>query len=525
MARTPLLTEVQRLAAYFDRPVSRREFIKVTGAAVGAAAISGPVAAFAAAPPRIAIVGGGIAGLHAALTLQDAGYAATVYEASSRVGGRMHSDTTSWENAQTSEHCGELIDSGHKTILKLANRFNLATVDLLGAEPNHSDDVYYFGGDYYPRAQAIIDFGPVYKAVHKDASAASYPTLYNLSTPAGQALDRMSVHDWIDSRVPGGHSSRMGQLLDVAYNIEYGNVTTEQSALNLVYLLAYQPVPGNFRIFGASDERYHIAGGNERLPQAIAASLPPSSIKLNTALTAIAKNANGTFGLSFSSPAGPSTSTFDRVILALPFSVLRRLNYRKAGFDSLKVTAITELGYGKNAKLHLQFRSRYWNRSWPQVGISNGGTFADTGYQNTWDVTRGQGGATGILVDYTGGGVPAASFSGQPSAADAAAYARTFLSQIEPVFPGITAQWNGRATLDTPATDQNLRGSYSYWKVGQYTKFGGYEKARQPFPDGTCHFAGEHCSQDFQGYMEGGASEGARAAGEILSDYKAGIFP
>jgi len=217
------------------------------------------------------------------------------------------------------------------------------------------------------------------------------------------------------------------------------------------------------------------------------------------------------------------------VILALPFSVLRTLNYHKAGFDSRKVTAITQLGYGKNAKLHLQFKSRYWNKpdgSWvPQVGISNGSTYADTGYQNTWDVSRGQGGTAGLLVDYTGAGVPAAGFSGQPTATDAMNYATRFLAQIEPIFPGITAQWNKRATFDTPATDPNLLGSYSYWKVGQYTGFSGYEKARQPFPSGRCHFAGEHCSQDAQGYMEGGASEGVRAANEILSDYKAGIFP
>jgi monoamine oxidase len=165
MARTPLITEVQRLAAYVDRQLSRREFIKVTGAAVGAAAVTGPIAALAATPPRIAIVGGGIAGLNAALTLQDAGIASTVYEASNRVGGRMHSDspltnpnrTSTWENDQTSEHCGELIDSGHKTMLKLANRFKLATVDLLAAEPVHSSETYYFFGQYYPRAQAITD--------------------------------------------------------------------------------------------------------------------------------------------------------------------------------------------------------------------------------------------------------------------------------------------------------------------------------------------------------------------------------
>ena len=104
--------------------------------------------------------------------------------------------------------------------------------------------------------------------------------------------------------------------------------------------------------------------------------------------------------------------------------------------------------------------------------------------------------------------------------------AATFLSQLEPVFPGITQQWNGRATLDVPLNNPFLLGSYSYWKVGQYTQFSGYEKARQPDPTtGKCHFAGEHCSTSFQGFMEGGAAEGQRAANEILSDYKAGMLP
>ena len=542
MARTPLLRKFQALAQDFAQAresgrsleqvqeerrtgLSRRDFIKISGATVGAAALGGPISAFAAGSPRIGIVGGGISGLTAALTLQDAGYTATVFEASNRVGGRMHSDTTSWANGQVSEHCGELVDSDHKLIQKLASRFGIPLTDLLAAEPIQSDETYYFFSKYYTRDQANVDFGPVYTAVHKDLNAAGYPTLYNQSTPAGQALDNMSIYDWIESRVPGGHTSPMGQLLDVAYNIEYGQVTTQQSSLNLIYLLAYQPVPGNFRIFGRSDERYHLTGGNERLPRAIAASLPAGSVRLNWAMTAIAINSDGSYTVSFTTPVGPQSQTFDRVVLALPFSVLRTLNYRKAGFDSLKTTAITELGYGANAKLHLQFDSRPWNQSGPW-GVSTGTTYADTGYQNTWDVSRGQGGATGILVDYTGGGVPLASFKGDPNDPSVVqAFAQTFLKQIEPVFPGLSAQWNGRATLDVPLANPYLLGSYSYWKVGQYTQFSGYEKARQPFPNGRCHFAGEHCSQNFQGYMEGGAEEGQRAANEILADYKAGIYP
>jgi monoamine oxidase len=555
MARSPLLKRFQTLFADFDEAarsgrsvaeireerrlmsLTRRDFLKVTGAAVGAAALSGPAAAMAAvtrqavAQGRIAIVGGGIAGLNAALTLQDAGITSTVYEASSRVGGRMHSDTTSWLNGQTSEHCGELIDSGHKTILGLVQRFNLSRVDLLGAEPIHSTDTDFFFNHYYTDAQAQADFNPVWNNVKKDVNAASYPTLYNLSTQAGRDLDHMSIYDWIESRVPGGHKSPMGTLLDVAYNIEYGNITKEQSALNLVYLLGFSSTPGNFSIFGASDERYHIAGGNEQLPQAIAAALTAGTVQRNTALTGIVRNSDSTYTLSLTSGGTTTTKTFDRVIMAIPFSVLRTIlttdrAYRDAGFDPLKQTAISQLGYGKNAKLHLQFNSRFWNTSGPW-GIGNGSTYSDTGYQNTWDVTRAQGGATGILVDYTGGGVPLASFSGDTSDPKVVArFAKTFLSQLEPVFPGITQRWNGKATLDVPLTNPFLLGSYSYWKVGQYTQFAGYEKARQPDPtSGKCHFAGEHCSQDFQGYMEGGASEGARAANEILSDYKVGLTP
>ena len=70
--------------------------------------------------------------------------------------------------------------------------------------------------------------------------------------------------------------------------------------------------------------------------------------------------------------------------------------------------------------------------------------------------------------------------------------------------------------LATPFTDPNFLCSYSYWKPGQYTRFSGYEGVRQ----GNVHFAGEHCSINFQGFMEGGASEGVRAANEILGDLK-----
>ena len=538
MARTDLLTRLQQLFQDFQAAElsgqsvieiqnqrlhttsTRREFLKTAGVTGAIAALEGPARLLAGPQPRIAIVGGGIAGLNGALTLQDAGYACTIYEASGRIGGRMHSDTTSWENGQVTEHCGELIDSTHKTILRLAKRFKIRVEDLSAAEPLESTETYYFFGQYYPRNQATDDFRPVYRAVRKDLRAASYPTLYNNFNAAGLELDNISVYDWIETSVPGGHSSPMGELLDVAYNTEYGADTVVQSSLNLIYLLAYQSMPRNFRIFGSSDERYHLAGGNEGLPRAIAEWLAPGTIQTGTSLEAIRKNSNGSYTLRLQRGSTKFNVTADRVILTLPFSVLRTLDYNDAGFNTTKTTAIEQLGYGTNAKLHLQFSERVWNQSGPW-GISNGSSFSDTGYQNAYDVTRAQAGTTGILVDFTGGTI-GASFTGDGSKPSVVhSYALQFLSQLHPVFPGIAQFWNSRATLDTPFRNPYLLGSYSYWKKGQYTSFAGVERERS----GNCHFAGEHCSIDFQGFMEGGAAEGARAANEILSDYKSGVFP
>jgi monoamine oxidase len=224
------------------------------------------------------------------------------------------------------------------------------------------------------------------------------------------------------------------------------------------------------------------------------------------------------------------------VILTLPFGVLRGLDYSQAGFDPRKVTAITQLGYGTNSKLVLQFSERYWNTQGPWVagtgGTGDGNIYTDLPFQNTWESTRGYTGATGLLVTFRGGseGVALGSgvntpYSSSDSSNTVRKYAQDALAELEQPWPGVTPFWNGKATLSLPWKDPNLLGSYSCWKVGQYTLFSGYEGARQPFPNGRCHFAGEHCSTNFQGFMEGGAEEGQRAANEILGDYKAGIFP
>jgi monoamine oxidase len=511
MARTRLAGAVQEavaaVAAAEDRRTTRTRFVKEAGvAALGLTALGRFAApARAADAPKIVVVGAGLAGLSAAYSLRNAGYITEIHEASSRIGGRCWTLRDAFDEGQIAEHGGELIDQSHGQIRNLAQHLGLKLDNLLQAEQNRTELLGYFDGSPYHYVDMVDDLKAEWQKIHSDVSAASYPTTFEISTERGRQLDNMSIVDWINETFDGGIKSRIGQLLDVAYNIEYGAECTEQSSLNLLYLLGYSG-QGQFRVFGPSNEKYHVVGGNDQITDRLAAKLP-GQITTGSELVAVRRNSSGTFTLTFAQQSGTKTVTADKVVLALPFSILRSsVDLSKAGFEPLKLIAINEQGMGTNSKLHVQFSSRFW-----RAQGSNGETFADTGYQNTWEVTRAQPGKSGILVDYTGGKIGASFGSGTPESR-----AAKFLGQLEPVLPGATKAWNGKAAVDYWTGYRWTKGSYSYWKVGQYQRFAGMEGRRQ----GNCLFAGEHTSIDFQGYLNGAVETGQRAAGEILADFK-----
>ena len=485
--------------------ISRRRFLQQS--AIAGAALMGAPLLRAKKPSdssaRVVIVGAGLAGLTCAYRLKQAGVDATLYEANPRVGGRCWTRRNDFVDSQIAEHGGELIDQGHTRTRQLAQELRLPLDNLLAAEPNGTEPIYYFGGARYTYAEATRDLKQVWQKLHRDLSEAGYPTLYASSTPRGRQLDKMSIIDWINESVPGGRASRLGQLLEVAYIIEYGAACETQSALSLIYLLGYNS-PGQFSVFGASNEKYHVRGGNDRIASTLAAVLG-SQIVTGTALVAAKRAANGRYTLSFQSGGGITDVVADKVVFALPFSIMRNsVALGQASVSALKMTAINELGMGSNSKLNVQFSERRWIK----LGF-NGDSFSDTGYQATWEVSRGQAGKAGILVGYTGGALADAIGTGTP-----ATQAAKFLTEIEPVLPGVSAVYNGRATVDCWKDNAFTRGSYSYWKVGQYTKFAGVEGLQE----GNAHFCGEHTSIDAQGYLEGAVETGERVADEVTAD-------
>src|SRR5262245_48535305 len=183
MPRTPLLSNLAQLASASsqamelgidvselvgrrsetfgsDEWLTRRALVKRAALlGIGATTLGGmvlhPERAFGAVgtgQPRIAVVGAGISGMTAAMTLKDAGFTdVTVYEASDRVGGRTYTRSGDgfFEAGQWSEWGGELIDTGHELVFALCKRFGFSVIDLAKTTPRGSDDILYFGGDYY----------------------------------------------------------------------------------------------------------------------------------------------------------------------------------------------------------------------------------------------------------------------------------------------------------------------------------------------------------------------------------------
>jgi monoamine oxidase len=318
----------------------------------------------------------------------------------------------------------------------------------------------------------------------------------------------MSAREWIRQTIPGGLDSTIGWMLDLDTTTENGGEADVQSSLMLIYMLGHMPAynPGGGFYWVGTDEKYVVKGGNDQIAHRLAASLPDSAVQTSSALVALKKRSDGSYLCTFESHLQTFDVPADYVVLALPFTTLRRVDLTKAGFDARKMTAIEHLQLGTNTKIYVQFRER----SWLPMGY-NGATYADTGYQQTLDASRGQAGKSGILEFFTGGR-KGASFGPASFGPPSDDVVRDQMRGLEPLYPGISKLWNGKAFMDYWTGDRWHKGSYSYWAVGQSTTFAGYEGVRQA----NALFCGEHTAVDFQGFMNGAVATGERAAEDIL---------
>ena len=497
-----------------DLALKRRTLLKagVTVTAAGAVSVAARPAFGATAPakptnPSVIVVGAGLAGLRAAHWLYKVkGITSTVYEANTRAGGRCYTLRGFFDDGITVEHGGALINTDHTAVRNLAASLHLDTYLVNGGNQPPGGDTYWIDGARYPYDQANADWGTVYSAMTAALRAAPFCQTWDSQIPSGVALDNMTVNQWLDANVPGGLSSRFAKLMQSNAVVEYGLDPDQQSALNLIYLLGWNSQNSLSPING-SDEKYSIAGGNDQLISAMIADLPAGTIQYGQQLVAVTANANASVTCSFQSGHKVTDVTADRVILALPFTTLRDCDLSRSGFSAVKLQTIAQQGLGANAKIHVQFNSRPW------VAQGAGGVAYTNvaGFQCAWDDTVNQATTKGVLCEFTGGSQVINGWNGAAFGSAPANQVSAFLSQLEPIFPGATAAYSGKAYRDLWLMNPWTKGAYTCQKPGQYTTIFG----NGAVPEGNVHFAGEHTSVNFFGYLNGAVESGERAAKEI----------
>jgi monoamine oxidase len=522
MARTPLMQAVLRSlrtvreaaaagvpaeewAGMRREALTRRQAMRAAAGAAGAALLAGCAVARdagdAPAPraggPRVVVVGAGVAGLHCAWRLRRLGIAAEVFEGSGRTGGRILTNRITFR-PQACELGGELVDTGHATMLDLATEFGLELLDFTTDEPSLARWTAFIGGRRVPEKEVLEGFAPVAEkvglalaALRDRAAAIGYR-----DRNGAEALDAVSIRRWLDG---AGCEGPVRRLLDAAYTTEYGLETDDSSALNFLRLVSTDLA--KFEVFGDSDERYRFRAGNEVVVERLAAAVGPARVLLGARLVKVSRAPDGRLVLAFDRGLlGTVEVAADQAVLAIPFTLLRDVEL-DLDLPPVKRRAIAELGYGTNAKLMVGFRERVWRGQG-----SNGEVFTDLPFQCTWETSRLQPGAEGILTNFTGGSRGIALGAGT-----AELRAQELVDDLDRVFPGAGDAYDRRVSRMHWPTFPWTRGSYASYRVGQATAFGGAEIE----PVGNLHFCGEHTSADAQGYMEGGALTGAMAALEV----------
>ncbi len=439
--------------------------------------------------PSVAIIGGGMAGVHCAYRLHTQGIKFSLFESSDRIGGRMFSTKGKSPSGQVVEMGGEFIDADHSNIRRLAQEFGIPLDNIRG--DSIANLSRFFIDDRWVSNDELAEAArPLTRQISQDLERArNNPNEYD-------RLDRMNIVQWLDKC--DGLEPFFRKLLIATYTADFGLEADEQSALNL---LEYTDTE-NFTLYHEANERYRVHGGNGTLPQAVAERLPKESLNVGTRLLSIS-NSNRTYKLTFETDSGNSEFMFDLVVLAVPFTTLRNVELR-VEIDERKRWIIDHLGYGKNAKLMGGFTERIWRTA----NKHDGEVFADEAFQECWDTSRGQPGTSGIITNFIGGNLAVASNRGTPDDRY-----QLCLKSLESFWHGISRKYIGNSAVRMHwSSNPNALGSYSCYLPGQW-QYAGEERRRVD----NLFFCGEHTAGSVAGYMEGACKSGARVAREILS--------
>lgn len=464
----------------------------------------------------IAILGGGMSGLNCANHLLGSGLDFKIFEADRRVGGRIlthYNDSIGL--GIFPEFGGDFIDSDHQDMLDLAKEFNLELLDMI-AEQEANDwvkDIYYFDNRKISEEEIIQEFMKIAPKIAEDVDSLGE----NYDTPHAEILDNTPLSEYIQSL---NCANWLKDLFVAAWVAEYGLDCEELSTINMLDMIDTSTEEG-FKVFGSSDERYRIKGGNSEIIKGLAAKVGKDKIHNGYEVKSIVEQEDGSYLISFNNDEAIKSKA---IVCTLPFTILRNLKLDLKSISAEKRKCIDELGYGKNTKLVLGYDSQPWRN---KENNAMGYLFTNN-MTNGWDgsVNKTENNTNGAYVAYFGGeySQKLCNDSTQSPLAPATHVWRTelpkekvlgYVEELDKIFINSKAHFTGHHVFVNWIDYPYVKASYSCYKVGQWSSIAGLEME----PVGNFFFAGEHCSELFQGFMNGAAETGRRVA-EMLVEAK-----
>lgn len=435
-------------------------------------------------PPKITILGGGIAGLYAAYRLKKAGIVAPIYEAHSRTGGRVMTGQNFVAKGITTEIGGEFIDSSHKELLDLCQEFGFTLLDMQSpSEVNLVKTDYFIDGQRRTNPEIIEGFRN-YPQVLKDMLAVEKADPIRYSQ-----LDKYSIDEYLHSV---GMTGWLANLLKTSFTSELGLDTDIQNCITMLGMISLDFDKNKFEIYGDSDERYKVIGGNDKIVKELAKRVE-NQINVDYVVEKISRPGNN-YKVFFEN--GQSIES-DIIILTLPFTALRNV---KLDFEmpKMKRKCINELDYGTQSKLFFGFKERFWRDN------NFSGYVLSDKVHNGWDSSQ-------MQTNNQGNGSYTLFMGGKRGFELNAGQGDKYLLELEGIYKGAKENYITHNAYNW-AQNPFAGGAYSCYKPNQMTTIAGWESK----PVDNVYFAGEHCSEHFGGYMYGALETSKKVVESIL---------
>jgi monoamine oxidase len=444
----------------------------------------------------VIVIGAGLAGLHAALTLEAVGQRVLVLEAQQRVGGRVHSMR---QLGGTAEAGGTYIGAGYTRVIGAAERHGVELMDVTPVLEFFREQDLALDGEIIRQrdwpTHAKNDFPERDKAqlpwsYHRTLTMRDNPLDYPSEwlDPRHAALD-IAAHAWFKSL---GLSER-AIALTYGLNASFGRDAHDVSALLLLFRGAFSK--RQRAAAPAASLGFTARHGVQQIPEAMAASLE-RGVELGQSVVAIELERDRAAVVC----ANGRRLRARHVIAALPPSVIRRIAIEPP-LPPLQAEAIATLPSQPLTQVYLAPRSRFWEEDGYAASL-----FTDTragmiaAARNRDDPNE----VTSLTAWITGDNAAALD---RVAPADAG---RAVIAAIETLRPAARGQLE-LIGLHSWGADPNAGGAWAYFRPGQVTRFAGVLGQAH----GRLHFCGEHLATVSRG-MEGAMESAEEAAAAVL---------